>query len=104
LTQYIQVLLLTFTTVLARDIKFEKSVGTKIKEFRKELGWSQQKLADEANLERKQIQRIERAEHSASLSIIVGIAKVLGKQPYELLKTEYKVKVSAISELVKKIK
>jgi len=80
--------------VLARDIKFEKSVGAKIKEFRKELGLSQQRLADDANVEKKQIQRIEKAEHSPTLSIIVAIAKALGKQPYELLKTDLKVKVN----------
>ncbi len=88
--------LLIFTqTVVTRDIKFEKSVGAKVKEFRKELGWSLQKLADDANLEKKQIQRIEKAEHSATLSIIVAIAKALGKQPYELLKTDVKVKANA---------
>lgn len=80
--------------MLARDIKFEKSVGAKIKEFRKELGLSQQRLADDANVEKKQIQRIEKAEHSPTLSIIVAIAKALGKQPYELLKTDLKVKVN----------
>lgn len=80
--------------MLTRDIKFEKSVGAKIKELRKELNWSQQKLADEANLERKQIQRVEKAEHSASLSIVLAIAKALGKQPYELLKTDHKIKVN----------
>lgn len=79
--------------VLARDIKFEKSVGAKIKEFRKDRGWSQQKLADETNVEKKQIQRIERAEHSPTLSILVAIAKALGKQPFELLKTDFKVKI-----------
>lgn len=81
-----------FNHVLARDIKFEKSVGAKIREFRKERGWSQQKLADETNVEKKQIQRIERAEHSPTLSILVAIAKALGKQPFELLKTDLKVK------------
>lgn len=81
-----------FHHVLARDIKFEKSAGARIKEFRKERGWSQQKLADETNVEKKQIQRIERAEHSPTLSILVAIAKALGKQPFELLKTDLKVK------------
>jgi transcriptional regulator with XRE-family HTH domain len=80
---------------VARDIKFEKSVGAKIREFRKALGLSQQKLADDANLEKRQVQRIERAENSASLSVIVAIAKALGKQPYELLKSEYKIKVNS---------
>ena len=83
--------------VVTRDIKFEKSVGIKIKEFRKALGLSQQKLADDANLEKKQIQRIERAEHSATLAVIVSIAKALGRQPYELLKTDVKVKEGADS-------
>jgi DNA-binding XRE family transcriptional regulator len=81
--------------VVTRDIKFEKSVGAKIKEFRKALGLSQQKLADDANLEKKQIQRVEKAEHSATLAVIVAISKALGKQPYELLKSDLKVKVNA---------
>jgi transcriptional regulator with XRE-family HTH domain len=90
--------------VLTRDIKFEKSVGVQLKEFRKELGWSQQKLADEANLERKQIQRVEKAEHSVTLSIIVAISKALGRQPYELLKTDFKVKINTGLESEKKSK
>lgn len=85
-----------------RDLKFEKAVGARIKEFRKELGWSQQKLADDANIEKKQIQRIEKAEHSATLSIIVAIAKALGKQPFELLKTDFKVKVNTRIESERK--
>jgi transcriptional regulator with XRE-family HTH domain len=78
--------------VVPRDIRFEKSVGSKIREFRKALGLSQQNLADDSNLEKKQIQRIERAEHSPTLSVIVAVAKALGRQPYELLKTDVKVK------------
>lgn len=80
--------------MVTRDIKFEKAVGAKVRELRGTIGWSQQKLADEANLEKKQIQRVERAEHSASLAVLVAIAKVLGKQPYELLKSDFKVKVN----------
>lgn len=85
--------------MVTRDIKFEKSVGAKVKEFRKELRWSQQKLADNANLEKKQIVRIEKAENSASLAIITAIAKALGKQPYELVKADYKVKVNSTIEV-----
>ncbi len=82
----------------SRDIRFEKSVGAKVKELRKALGLSQQKLADDANIEKKQVQRIEKAEHSATLSIIVAIAKALGRQPYELLRTDVKVKPNVNSE------
>lgn len=90
--------------MLARDIKFEKSVGAKVKEFRKGLGLSQQRLADDANVEKKQIQRIEKAEHSPTLSILVAIAKALGKQPYELLKTDFKVKIHTTLGWEKKTK
>jgi len=84
--------------VVTRDIKFEKSVGNKIREIRKELGLSQQKLADDANLEKKQIQRVERAEHSPTLSVIVAIAKALGREPYELLKSDHKIKGNISSD------
>lgn len=94
--------LLDLHAVVTRDIKFEKSVGAKIKELRKAVGLSQQRLADDANLEKKQIQRIEKAEHSATLAIVVAIAKALGKQPYELLKSDYKVKGNTILEPEKK--
>jgi transcriptional regulator with XRE-family HTH domain len=84
--------------VASRDIRFEKSVGAKVKELRKAAGLSQQELADDSNLEKKQIQRIEKAENSATLAIIVAIAKALGKQPYELIKTDYRVKASSALE------
>lgn len=77
-----------------RDAKFEKSVGARIKELRSGLGWSQQKLADDSNMERKQIQRIEKSVHSPKLAVLVAIAKTLGKQPYEILKTDFMVKVN----------
>jgi transcriptional regulator with XRE-family HTH domain len=77
-----------------REVNFEKSVGQKVRELRKRLGWSQQVLADYANLEKTQIQRVELAKHSAALAILTTIAKALGRQPFELLKTEYHVKVN----------
>lgn len=85
-----------------RDTKFEKSVGAKIRAFRQALGWSQQKLADNSNIEKKQVQRIENAENSARLLIIVAIAKALGRQPFELLKTDHQVKSQVSIEPQKK--
>jgi transcriptional regulator with XRE-family HTH domain len=89
---------------LPRDSKFEKSVGAKIKEFRKALGWSEQKLADYTNIERKQVQRLEKSDHSPELATLVAVAKTLGRQPYELLKTEVQVKVNTNLEADKKVK
>lgn len=87
-----------------RDIKFEKSVGSRIRELRNVLGWSQQKLADDSNMERKQVQRVEKSEHSPKLAILVALAKTLGRQPHELLKTDFEVKVNTNLESEKKIK
>jgi transcriptional regulator with XRE-family HTH domain len=80
--------------VKKRDIEFEKSVGLKVRELRQKLGWSQKHLADIANLEQNQIQRIENAKNTTTLAIIEAIAKALGKQPFELLKTEFQIKVN----------
>lgn len=77
-----------------RDIKFEKSVGAKIKEFRQALGWSQEYLASVANIDKKQVQRLEQGEYSPYVSTVTGIAKALGKQPWEVLKVDYQVKVN----------
>lgn len=70
--------------------------------MRSALGWSQQKLADDSNMERKQVLRVESAEHSPKLAILVALAKTLGVQPHELLKTDYQVKVNSNPEPEKK--
>lgn len=99
----------TFTNAIShlhkvekRDLEFEKAIGDKVRELRENLGWSQKRLGDLANLEQNQIQRVEKARNSSSLAIITAIAKALGKQPYEILKTEFKVQVNTNVEKVKK--
>lgn len=77
-----------------RDIEFEKAVGRRIRDLRKKLDWSQQHLADVANLEQNQIQRVENAKNAPTLTIITAIASALGKQPFELLKTDHQIKVN----------
>lgn len=78
-----------------RDIKFEKSVAEKIREHREALGWSQQYLADIAGVDKKQVQRAEGlGEKSIFLRSLIQIAKALGKQPWEILQTNYRVKIN----------
>lgn len=79
-----------------RDIKFEKSVAGKIRELRESLGWSQQYLADIAGIDKKQVQRAEDlGESSIFLRSLIKISKALGKQPWEILQTNHRVKVNA---------
>ena len=85
-----------------RDIDFERAVGQKVKELREKLNWSQKHLADVANLEQNQIQRIENSKNTTSLAILTAIARALGKQPYELLKVDFYIHVNTSFEIIKK--
>lgn len=62
-----------------------KKFGTKIRESRKILGWSQEELGFRTGLDRTYISGIERGERNPSLNNIEKIAKALGKSPKELL-------------------
>ena len=55
-----------------------KKVGAKIRKLRKTKGWSQEKLALEANLHRAYIGQIERGEKNIGLKNLEKIAKTLG--------------------------
>ena len=63
-----------------------KRTGARIRTLRKNKGWSQEKLALEANLHRAYIGQIERGEKNIGLKNLEIIAKTLKIQPFELLK------------------
>ncbi len=52
--------------------------GARIRKLRKNKGWSQEKLALEANLHRAYIGQIERGEKNIGLKNLEKIAKTLG--------------------------
>lgn len=64
----------------------KKTVGKNIRRLRKQVGWSQEELAEASELHRTYIGAIERGERNVSLENIVGIARALRVQPSELLK------------------
>ncbi len=57
------------------DIK--KQFGNKVKFFRTEKGWSQEKLALTAELDRTYIPSIEKGERNVSIEVIYKLAKAL---------------------------
>jgi transcriptional regulator with XRE-family HTH domain len=57
------------------DIK--KQFGKKVKLFRIEKGWSQEKLALTAGLDRTYIPSIEKGERNVSIEVIYRLAKAL---------------------------
>ena len=52
-------------------------VGRRIRELRKEKGWSQQLLADHAELERAHLSRLEEGRREAGLRVLERIARAL---------------------------
>jgi transcriptional regulator with XRE-family HTH domain len=62
-----------------------KLVAKNIKKYRKSRGYSQEKLAELANLHRTYIGSVEREERNLSLKNLQRIANALGVEPYKLL-------------------
>lgn len=56
---------------------------TNIKEYRKEIGISQQKLGDMAGVTRQTINALENARYNPSLLLAYRITKILGKEHIE---------------------
>jgi transcriptional regulator with XRE-family HTH domain len=55
-----------------------KGVGNRIREVRKQKGWSQEKLADESEMHRTYMWGIERGTRNPSLGHLTRIADALG--------------------------
>lgn len=61
-----------------------KAFGKRVRVLRKSMGFSQEQLADAANLHRTYIGSIERGEQNVSLDNIERVAKALKIQITEL--------------------
>jgi transcriptional regulator with XRE-family HTH domain len=57
---------------------FLKLVGARVRGRRESLGWSQERLAAEADLDRTYVSGIERGIRNMSLLALLRIARVLG--------------------------
>lgn len=66
------------------DIK--KKFGEKVKNLRLEKGWSQEKLALTADLDRTYIPGIEKGDRNVSITVIEKIANAFEVEIIELLK------------------
>jgi transcriptional regulator with XRE-family HTH domain len=64
---------------------YRKIVGRNVRAARKEMGWSQEDLAFETEIDRTYISGIERGVRNPSLDMIVKLAKTLKMSPSQLL-------------------
>jgi transcriptional regulator with XRE-family HTH domain len=61
------------------------SFGQHLRRLRKERGFSQQALADEANLAKQTIYRIEKAQFTVTLDVLVSLSEALEMPLKELV-------------------
>lgn len=60
-----------------KDIENIKELGRRIRLLRKEVGLTQEKLADDAGLDRSYIGSIERGERNITFSVLCQLANAL---------------------------
>ena len=68
------------------DSKIIKALGVAVREQRRNLGLSQESLAELAGVHRTYIGMIERGEKNITLSNLVKMANALGLSPSDLLR------------------
>ena len=61
-------------------------MGNRIRELRQAKGWSQQLLADHAQIERSHLTRLEEGRKEAGLRVLERIADALDVEPADLLR------------------
>jgi len=66
--------------------KYRKTLGDNIRAFRKNLKWSQEKLAEEAELHHNYIGDVERGEENVSVDALMRIAGALNVRLSDLVK------------------
>ncbi len=64
----------------------QKKVGTRVRELRKQKGWSQDVFADKTGLHRAHIGEIERGESNVTLQTLKILADALGVRIGDLVK------------------
>jgi len=70
---------------MTADERSLRAFGARIRQLRERKGWSQEKLAQAADLHRTYISGVERGERNVSLLNILAIASALEVKPSVLL-------------------
>ena len=58
--------------------KYIDQIGRRIRERRKTLGWTQEELAEKANIDRSYIGGVERGERNLTFTMLCSICTALG--------------------------
>lgn len=68
--------------------------GDRVRQLRTERGWSQEQLAERAQLHRTYVVQVERGHRNASLDVIEALAVALSVSPAELFRGDVQAPVN----------
>lgn len=74
--------------MIRAETKLREAFAKNTRDRRHELGWSQEKLADESGLHRTYVGSVERGERNVSIDNIERIAVALRIEPHLLLEVK----------------
>jgi transcriptional regulator with XRE-family HTH domain len=66
------------------DTAHRRAFGDRIRELRRERGWTQERLAEEANMARSYLAELETARRAATIDTMHRLAVALGVQLRDL--------------------
>jgi len=65
--------------------EIKKTFGARVRSLRQRRGWSQEELAEAADLDRTHVGKIERGQRDPGLVVVVRLADALSVSPGELI-------------------
>lgn len=68
-------------------MELERTVGANVRRLRLARGWTQERLAQEAEITTRYVGMVERGQTSVTVGMLGKLAKVLGLEANELLTT-----------------
>lgn len=71
---------------VGEGVRLRDVLATNVRQLRKSRGWSQEELADAADLHRTQVGAIERAEKDVRLETLAKMGAAFDVAPHELIK------------------
>ncbi len=77
--------------LVSSDSAFLQALGQRIRELRKQKGWSQQELAYRIGMEKSNLSVIENGKSNPQILTLVHIACILEVQPYELVQVDLEI-------------
>jgi DNA-binding XRE family transcriptional regulator len=75
-----------FCYAVAKIKKYRKILGENVRTYRRNLKWSQEKLAEKSDLHRNYIGDIERGEENVSVDALIRIAAAMKVRLHDLVR------------------